>query len=53
MDIALENLKERLSSPRLRAPTTIQTYLETAKHFLTWLGDGKEATPTIRSSVIG
>jgi len=46
MDTVLENLKERLSSPRLRAPTTIQTYLETAKHFLTWLGDGKKPTPS-------
>jgi integrase len=46
MDIALQNLKERLSSPRLRAPTTIKTYLETAERFLTWLGDGKEATPS-------
>jgi len=46
MDRALQNLKERLSSPRLRQPTTIKTYLETAEHFLTWLGDGKEPTPS-------
>jgi len=46
MDIALQNLKERLSSPRLRAPTTIKSYMETAEHFLTWLGDGKEASPS-------
>lgn len=30
----LENLKLRLSSPRLRAPGTIKTYLETAERFL-------------------
>lgn len=46
MDIALQNLIERLSSPRPRQPTTIKTYLETAEHFLTWLGDGKEPTPS-------
>jgi len=44
MDETLENLKERLSAPRLRAPGTIQTYLETAERFLTWLSDGKEPT---------
>jgi integrase len=44
MDMALENLKERLSAPRLRQPTTIQTYMETAEHFLAWLGDSKEPT---------
>jgi len=44
MDTALENLKERLSAPRLRAPGTIQTYLETGERFLAWLGDGKEPT---------
>ncbi len=42
-EIALENLKERLSAPRLRAPGTIQTYLEIAKRFLDRLGD-KEPT---------
>jgi hypothetical protein len=36
---ALANLKERLSSPRLRAPTTIQTYLETAGRFLDMVGE--------------
>lgn len=30
----LENLKLRLSSPRLRAPGTIKTYLETARRFI-------------------
>lgn len=30
----LENLRLRLSSPRLRAPGTIKTYLETAERFL-------------------
>ena len=44
MNPALENLKERLSSPRLRAPGTIQTYLETGERFLTWLGDSKKPT---------
>jgi len=38
---ALENLKERLSSPRLKAPGTIYTYMRTAENFLAWLGDGK------------
>ena len=38
MHPALEKLKERLSSPRLRAPGTIQTYLETAERFLAWFG---------------
>ncbi len=44
MNIALENLKERLSAPRLRAPGTIKTYLVTGRQFLNWLGDGKEPT---------
>ncbi len=44
MQTELENLKERLSAPRLRAPGTLQSYLETAERFLTWLGDGKEPT---------
>ncbi|GAI92954.1 unnamed protein product, partial [marine sediment metagenome] len=34
---ALENLKERLSSPRLRAAGTILTYLETGAKFLNGL----------------
>lgn len=41
---ALENLKERLSAPRLRAPGTIQSYMETADRFLSWLADGREPT---------
>ncbi len=44
MELALENLKERLSSPRLRAPTTIKSYLETGQRFLNWKADGQ--TPT-------
>lgn len=44
MHPALENLKERLSAPRLRAPGTIQSYLETGARFLTWRGDGGEST---------
>lgn len=38
MNEALENLKERLSSPRLRAKGTITDYLQTASTFLEWLG---------------
>ena len=41
---ALENLVERLSSPRLRAPGTISTYLETGTKFLSWLGEDQEPT---------
>ena len=41
---ALENLKERLSSPRLRAAGTIYTYLETGSNFITWLDQNE--TPT-------
>jgi len=41
---ALENLKERLSSPRLRAAGTISSYLETGAKFLTGLG--KDQKPT-------
>jgi len=37
----LENLRLRLSSPRLRAPGTIKTYLETAQRFLMSI-DGKK-----------
>lgn len=44
IDEALENLKERLSSPRLRAPTTIDGYLRTAKRFLKQFGGGEEPT---------
>lgn len=41
---ALENLKERLSSPRLRAAGTIYTYLETGGNFLAGLGEDREPT---------
>lgn len=41
---ALENLKERLSSPRLRAAGTIYTYLETGKFFLAGLDKDREPT---------
>lgn len=41
---ALENLKERLSSPRLRAAGTIYTYLETGANFLTGLDKDREPT---------
>lgn len=40
----LENLRLRLSSPRLRAPGTIKTYLFTGERFLKMLGDGKKPT---------
>ena len=43
---ALENLKERLSSPRLKADTTIKTYLETGTRFLSGLGKDREPTDT-------
>ena len=49
---ALENLKERLSAPRLRAPGTIQSYLETAERFLTWLGDQEPNPSTFRQYFI-
>lgn len=39
----LENLRLRLLSPRLRAPGTIKTYLETAQRFLMWV-DGDKPT---------
>jgi len=40
----LENLKERLSSPRLRAPGTISTYLDTGQRFLSGLDEDREPT---------
>jgi len=46
MHIALENLKERLSAPRLRAPGTLASYLLTGRQFLTWKGDDLPATPS-------
>ncbi len=39
---ALANLKERLSSPRLKAKSTILTYLETSARFLSSLGKDRE-----------
>jgi len=41
---ALENLRERLSSPRLRAAGTLTSYLVTAANFLTALKDNQAAT---------
>jgi len=41
---ALENLKERLSSPRLKATSTISTYLQTSARFLSSLGEDREPT---------
>ncbi len=43
---ALENLKERLSSPRLKATSTISTYIETSARFLSGLGKDREPTDT-------
>lgn len=40
MQTELENLKLFLTSPRERARGTIVDYLQTAKTFLAWLGDG-------------
>jgi hypothetical protein len=41
---ALENLKERLSSPRLKAASTISTYLQTSAKFLAGLKDNQVPT---------
>lgn len=41
---ALENLKERLSSPRLRASGTIISYMVTATNFLSGLKDNQSPT---------
>ena len=46
LDPALEALVERLSSPRLKADTTIKTYLETGTRFLSGLGKDREPTDT-------
>jgi len=43
---AIDNLRERLSGPRLRAPGTITTYISAAELFLEWLGEEREATPS-------
>ncbi|MBA7593451.1 hypothetical protein ES703_00371 [subsurface metagenome] len=42
MQTALENLKLVLTSPRERAKGTIVSYLQTAKVFLEFLGDGRQ-----------
>lgn len=52
MDIALENLKERLSAPRLRMPGTISTYLETGRRFIAWLGNGPPTESDFRKYFI-
>jgi hypothetical protein len=39
MQTELENLKLVLTSPRLRSPDTLTSYLSIAGQFLTWLGD--------------
>ena len=44
MDEKLENLKLVLTSPRERAPGTITSYLQTARIFLEFLGDGQMPT---------
>ena len=44
METELENLKLTLTSPRERAPGTIVSYLQTAKTFLTFYGDGGPPT---------
>lgn len=41
---AIGNLRDRLSSPRLRPPTTIKTYLETAERFLNMVRDEEQPT---------
>lgn len=44
METEIENLKLILTSPRERAPGTIVSYLQTARTFLTWHGDGEPPT---------
>jgi len=44
METELENLKLILTSPRERAPGTIVSYLQTARTFLTFFGDGGPPT---------
>ncbi len=41
---ALENLKERLSGPRLRSPGTITTYLVIGRNFLAGLSNDRKPT---------
>ncbi len=35
---AVENLRIRLSSPRLKSPRTLEDYIDTCSHFMRWLG---------------
>ena len=49
---ALENLKERLSAPRLKAPGTIKTYLETGERFLSLFPDGQPTDSDFRQYFI-
>lgn len=44
MDEALDNLRLILTSPRQRAQGTIQSYLQTGKTFLEWLGNDVQPT---------
>ena len=44
----MENLRLRLSSPRLRAPGTIKTYMETAQRFFMSLDDKKPTDNDLR-----
>jgi integrase len=41
-EVALQKLEDRLTSPRLRAPGTLETYMETAKRFFNYI---KKQTP--------
>ena len=52
MDTALENLKERLLAPRLKAPGTIQSYLETGERFLSLFPDGQPTDSDFRQYFI-
>ena len=36
-ELAIDNLKKRLQSPRLRSPGTIKIYIQTGKIFMNWL----------------
>ena len=43
-DLAIDNLKKRLQSPRLRAQGTIKIYIQTGKIFMNWLPHSPPAT---------
>jgi len=45
-DLAIDHLKKRLQSPRLRAPGTIKIYTQTARIFMNWLSHSPPATST-------